>query len=68
MKNSDHGIRRDEQEQEQPADKKRAQAVHRTDPKRSASHEATRDPKLSDAEKPSRSGKAPDDRGDLSSG
>jgi hypothetical protein len=51
MKHSDHGIVRDKQAQEQPADKKRAQSAHRTDAKRSATREATRDRKLTDAEK-----------------
>jgi hypothetical protein len=50
MKHSDHGIVRDEKAEEQPADKKRAQTVHRADPDRSVSREETRDPKLTDAE------------------
>jgi hypothetical protein len=50
-KHSNHGIVRDRQAQEQPADRKRAQTAHNSDPKKSATHEATRDPKLSDAEK-----------------
>ena len=62
MKHSDHGIIKDEKAQEQPTDKKQAQVAHRTDPKRSASHEATRDPKLVDAEKAQGLGKAPGDR------
>jgi hypothetical protein len=51
MKHSDHGIVRDKQAQEQPADKKRAQSAHRTDAKHSVTREATRDRKLIDAEK-----------------
>jgi hypothetical protein len=51
MKHSDHGILRDKQAQEQPADKERAQSAHRTDAKHSVTREATRDPKLIDAEK-----------------
>jgi hypothetical protein len=51
MKHSDHGILGDEQAQEQPANEKRAQSAHRTDAKRSATREATRDPKLTDGEK-----------------
>jgi hypothetical protein len=43
------GVVKDEKGQEQPADKQRAQTVHKTDPKHSVSREATRDPKLSDA-------------------
>ncbi len=65
---SGHGIARDRQAQDQPADKKRAQTAHRSDPKKSASHEATRDPKLSDAEKTPGSGMTPDDSGDAPSG
>ena len=42
---------------------KSAQTAHRSDPKRSASREAMRDPKFSDAEKTG-SGVAPDDQGD----
>jgi hypothetical protein len=34
----------DEKSQEEPADKARAQTVHKTDPKKSAAREATRDP------------------------
>lgn len=51
MKHSDHGIVRDKAAQEQPADKERAQTAHRTDPDKSATHEATRNPKLNEAEK-----------------
>jgi hypothetical protein len=50
-KHSNHGIVQDRQAQEQPADRKRAQTAHHSDPKKSATHEATRDPKLSDSEK-----------------
>jgi hypothetical protein len=48
---SDQGIVRDQKGEEQPADKDRAQTVHEADPKKSVSREATRDPKLNDAEK-----------------
>ena len=65
---SSHGIARDRQGQEQPVDRKRAQTAHQSDPKKSASHEATRDPKLSDAEKTPGSGMTPDDSGDAPSG
>jgi hypothetical protein len=40
-KHSSHGIVRDDMAQEQPIDTKRAQTAHRSDPKKSASHEAT---------------------------
>jgi hypothetical protein len=68
MKHSDHGIVMDEKSQEQPADKARAQTVHKTDPKKSTSREATRDPGLNDAEKTPGSGMTPDDRGDAPTG
>ena len=67
-KHSSHGIAKDDKGQEQPIDKKRAQTAHRSDPKKSASHEATRDPKLNNAEKTPGSGMAPDDSGDAPSG
>jgi hypothetical protein len=47
MAHSNHGITRHKAE-EQPADKERAQTVHRTDPSKSVSREATRDPSLHD--------------------
>jgi hypothetical protein len=59
-KHSNHGIVRDHQAQEQPADRKRAQTAHHSDPKKSATHKATRDPKLNDAEKPLASGSGRD--------
>jgi hypothetical protein len=68
MAHSNHGIVRDHQAQDQPADKARAQAVHKSDPKKSVSHEATRDPKLNDAEKTPGSGMAPDDHGSAATG
>jgi hypothetical protein len=68
MAHSNHGIARDRQAQDQPADKARAQAVHKSDPKQSNSHEATRDPKLNDAEKTPGSGMTPDDGGDAPTG
>jgi hypothetical protein len=49
MNRSDQGVVKDEKGQEQPADKQRAQTVHKADPKHSVSREATHDPKLSDA-------------------
>jgi hypothetical protein len=50
-KHSSQGIIKDDQAQEQPADKERARTVQRSDPKKSATHEATRDPRLNEAEK-----------------
>jgi hypothetical protein len=66
-KHSSQGIARDRAE-EQPADKQRAQTAHQSDPKKSASREATRDPKLNDAGKTPGSGMSPDDSGDAPSG
>jgi len=80
MGHSSQGIVKDQKGQEQPADKKRAQTVHKTnpkhsvsreatrDPKHSVSREATRDPKLSDASKTPGSGAVPDDKGDGTAG
>lgn len=51
MSKSHQGIVRDQKAEEQPADKERAQAVHKADPNKSVSREATRDPKLNDAER-----------------
>lgn len=68
-KHSSHGINKDGMGQEQPVDKKRAQTVHRSDPDKGASREATRDPKLSDAEKTPGSGMtSDDDQGEAPSG
>jgi hypothetical protein len=53
MAHSDHGIVRHKAE-EQPKDKQRAQTAHRSDPDKSASHEATRDPKADEANKKDR--------------
>jgi hypothetical protein len=63
-----HGIVTGEKGQEQPVDKDRAQTAHKTDPKKSVSREATRDPKLNDAEKTPGSGMTPDDKGDAPTG
>ena len=60
---SDHGIVKNDMAEEQPADKKRAQAAHHSDPKKSATHEATRDPKLNDASKTPGSGATADEDG-----
>jgi hypothetical protein len=68
MRHSDHGVTRDEMAQDQPADKARARAAHKTHPDKSPTHEATRDPKLNDADKTPGSGMTPDDRGDAPTG
>ena len=72
MGHSDHGIVKDAHGQEQPADKARAQAVHKSDPgknrEQSTTREATRDPKLNDAEKTPGSGMGPDDNGGAPTG
>jgi hypothetical protein len=68
MSASDQGIVRDQRGEEQPTDKDRAQTAHKTDPKRSVSREATRDPKLNDAEKTPGSGMTPEDKGGAPSG
>jgi len=68
MKHSGQGIVRDQNGEEQPADKQRAQTVHETDPKKSISREATRDPRLNDPEKTPGSGMMPDDRGGAPTG
>jgi hypothetical protein len=62
------GIVRHEKGQERPADKDRAQAAQKSDPRKSVSREATRDPKLNDAEKTPGSGMTPNDRGDAPTG
>jgi hypothetical protein len=63
-----HGIVKDEKGEQQPADKDRAQTTQKSDPKKSGSREATRDPKLNDAEKTPGSGMTPNDRGDAPTG
>ena len=68
MAHSDHGIVKDDKAQEQPTDRKRAQTAQKSNPSKSSSHEATRDPKLNDAEKTPGSGMTPDDRGDAPTG
>ena len=68
MRHSDQGVVKDKTGQEQPADKSRAQTVHKADPRKSVSREATRDPKLNDAEKTPGSGTAPDDDGGATTG
>ena len=54
--------------QDQPSDKARARAAHKTHPDKSATHEAARDPRLNDAEKTPGSGMTPDDHGDAPTG
>ena len=52
MGHSDQGIDRPKGE-EQPTDKRRAQAAHETSPKKSVSREETRDQKLNNSSKTS---------------
>ncbi|HEY3794563.1 MAG TPA: hypothetical protein VGM09_30310 [Bradyrhizobium sp.] len=54
MAHSDQGIVKNEKAEEQPKDKHRAQTVHRTNPDKSVSREATRDSK---ADEPNQSTK-----------
>lgn len=68
MAQSNHGIVRDGRGEEQPTDKSRAQSAHKSDPRKSATREATRDPKLNDAEKTPGSGITPDDQGEAPTG
>ena len=68
MRHSDHGIVKDEKGQEQPIDKARAQTAQKSDPSKSATREATRDPKLNDKEKTPGSGMAPGDQGNAPTG
>jgi hypothetical protein len=68
MKHFDQGIVKDERAEEQPADKQRAQTVHKADNEGSSSREATRDPKLNDPGKTPGSGMTPDDSGDAPTG
>ncbi|OKO79976.1 hypothetical protein [Bradyrhizobium sp. NAS96.2] len=68
MAHSNHGIVKDDKGQEQPADKARAQTAHKTDQRKPAKPEATRDPKLNDADKTPGSGMTADDRGDPPTG
>ena len=49
MNRPDQDVVKEEKGQQQPVDKRRVQTVHKTAPKHSVSREATRDPKLSDA-------------------
>jgi hypothetical protein len=68
MSGSGHGIIEDSKGEMQPADRDRAQTAHEADPKKSVSREATRDPRLNDAEKTPGSGMTPNDRGDAPTG
>jgi hypothetical protein len=51
MAHSNHGIVRHRAE-DQPADKERVRTVHKADPAKSVSREATRNPRLDNAGKP----------------
>lgn len=62
------GIIKEKKGQEQPVDRERAQTAHEADPKKSVAPEATRDPKLNDAEKTPGSGMTADDGGGAPSG
>jgi len=68
MKHSDQGIVRTGRGEDQPTDKKRAQTVHHTDPDKSISREATRDPRLSNDQKTPGAGAMPDSDGEGSTG
>lgn len=68
MGHSSQRIVKDKKGQEQPADKQRAQTAHKTGAGGSVSREATRDPKLSDANKTPGSGAVPDDKGNGTTG
>jgi uncharacterized protein YjbJ (UPF0337 family) len=65
---SSQGITRHQNAEERPIGKERAQTAHRSSARKSASREATRDPKLTDAEKTPGSGVAADDDGDPPTG
>jgi hypothetical protein len=67
-KGTQQGIVRDDRGQEEPVDKARAQAVHKSENKHSVSREATRDPKLNDESKTPGSGMAPGDGDDAPTG
>lgn len=51
MAHSDQGIVKNDKAEDQPKDKERAQTVHKAEPDKSVSREATRDPKASDSNK-----------------
>lgn len=68
MSRSGQGIVRNRRGEEQPAGKDRAQTAPKADPNKSVSREATRDPKLNDAEKTPGSGMTPNDHGDAPTG
>jgi hypothetical protein len=58
MAHSDHGIVKNQNGEEQPKDKQRAQAVHPTDPEKSVSREATGNPKSDDSARRNQKGRA----------
>ncbi|MGY3442224.1 MULTISPECIES: hypothetical protein [unclassified Bradyrhizobium] len=68
MAHSNHGIIKDDKGQEQPADKPRAQTAQKTDKRKPQTREATRDPKLNDADKTPGSGMSSDDGGEPPTG
>lgn len=51
MAHSDQGIVKNKQAEEQPKDKQRVETVHVTDPDKSVSREATRNPKAGGSNK-----------------
>jgi hypothetical protein len=63
MTQSNQGVVRDKQGQEQPADMARARTAQKTSPGKSITREATRDPRLNDEEKTPGSGMTPDEDG-----
>jgi hypothetical protein len=68
MGHSNQGIVKTQHAEEQPADKERAQKVHKTRSSDAVSREATRDPKLNNDGKTPGSGMVPDDSGDAPTG
>ena len=68
MTQPEQGIVRSQKGEEQAVAKDRAQTAHKSDPRKSSSREATRDPKLSDAEKTPGSGMVPGDSADAPTG
>ena len=68
MRHSNQGMVKDDMGQEQPTDKARARTAHKTDPSKSTTREATRDPKLNENEKTPGSGMTPDDDGSAPTG
>ncbi len=68
VKDDGQGIVRTGRGEEQPADRQRAQAVHKPQSDNAVSREATRDPRLNDAEKTPGAGTMPGNDGDNTTG